>query len=1375
MTKEDAQHPGKWIKSEVIPDGMSVTQAAKLIGVSRPTLSNLLNGKASLSAEMAARLEKAFGHPRDQLLELQATFDAAKAKHKRLPTETGAYTPPFLGITVNDIQGWVDHNIFARSRFAVFLRTLVHSTGVGLEEVNFPGNDEAETPGWDGLVQANDGTPWIPVGKSGWEFGTTTNIKGKADGDFDKSVKHVKDEGERKSITFVFVTPLRWKQKEEWVKAQKAKGLWKDVRAYDANDLEQWLEQSLPGQVWFANETASPAKDVRTLDQCWNNWADAAKPSLPGELFAPAIHANKSTVLAQLSKPEDGPVVISADSTEEALAFLSQLFRTSEDDDLSKYRDRVLVFDKPGVLPKLAQGAKRFIPVVHTREVEKELAPLATSIPAIIVYPRNATRSEPDVVLEPTTYENFRQALESIGLDRDKIRTLSNESGHSLTVLRRRLAIVDAIRVPEWASNNEVANSLIPFLFVGAWQVANEADREAISLLANETPYDELEKRLQSLCSINDAPVWSIGNYRGVVSKIDLLYAIANQITTDDLRRYFQIAGIVLGEDDPALDLEEDKRWAAAIYGKTREFSAAFREGISETLVLLSVHGKALFAGRGIDTEEEIAAVIRELLPEPLTTRVLENHNKDLPTYAEAAPHEFLSLIERDLKQDEPATLGLLKPVSTSFFSGGPSRTGLLWALEGLAWDPKTMPRAAHILARLAEIEIDDNWGNKPMHSLKSIFSSWMPQTAAPYEERLAVLKAITEKHPKVGWELASSQFGSYHEVGDYSHKPKWRADGNGFGEPLRDKAVIHKFINEMVELCLSWKRHDIETLSDLIDRLHSLDESQQERVWSLVEDWSKTAANDAEKAELKERIRVKLLTRRAARRLKGRNLGPTLTKGAEKIVAALEPEDLLYKHLWLFRNVWVEESADELEGIDELDIEARDRRIQEKRIAAIREISDSYGASKLLDLAEAGKAPAQVGFFAARNVFSEEQLVNFLSLALDTLRNSTDDSQSSRQAILGALRGITNEDERDRVLHAVLNERPQDERVELLLLSPFRRATWKLVDALDGNAQDRYWSEVNPDYIRESESENSEGIERLLKHDRPRAAFACIRLYVESVEPQILYRVLRAAASRGNDKPGEYMFDSYNLNKAFQHIDKSPSLDLEQKAALEFRYIEVLGKVWDKGKDGHGIPNIERYVEKNPEFFIEAIMWTYKRSDNGTDPDSLQVDDEQRAAIAEQSYKMLQAVQRIPGHNEHGDLDSKALAKWLSTVRAAAREMGRLDSADRTLGNLLSNAPLGDDGVWPCEVVRSVMESTQSDALMDGAVTGVLNSRGVVWRGEGGDQERDLASKYSGWADALKVTHPYVASKLLSEVAATYEHEAERQDTAAHVRRRLT
>ena len=76
-----AIHAGEWLKAEIVdPAGVSVTDLAQHIGVSRQSLSALLNGSGGLSAEMAIRFEKAFGVKADTLLRMQAAFELALAR-----------------------------------------------------------------------------------------------------------------------------------------------------------------------------------------------------------------------------------------------------------------------------------------------------------------------------------------------------------------------------------------------------------------------------------------------------------------------------------------------------------------------------------------------------------------------------------------------------------------------------------------------------------------------------------------------------------------------------------------------------------------------------------------------------------------------------------------------------------------------------------------------------------------------------------------------------------------------------------------------------------------------------------------------------------------------------------------------------------------------------------------------------------------------------------------------------------------------------------------------------------------------------------------------------------------------------------------------
>lgn len=76
-----AVHVGDWLKTEIVePAGLSVTALAEHFGVSRQALSTLLNGNASLSADMAIRFEKAFGVKADTLLRMQTAYDLAQAR-----------------------------------------------------------------------------------------------------------------------------------------------------------------------------------------------------------------------------------------------------------------------------------------------------------------------------------------------------------------------------------------------------------------------------------------------------------------------------------------------------------------------------------------------------------------------------------------------------------------------------------------------------------------------------------------------------------------------------------------------------------------------------------------------------------------------------------------------------------------------------------------------------------------------------------------------------------------------------------------------------------------------------------------------------------------------------------------------------------------------------------------------------------------------------------------------------------------------------------------------------------------------------------------------------------------------------------------------
>ena len=1267
---------------------------------------------------------------------------------------------PFLHFQANDLENWFTKAIVARTKFAVLLRTLIHSTGKDLQKVDFPGNDDAERAGWDGFIEACTSTPWIPSGSSGWEFGVNRNIKVKANKDFEKSVR-ANNKADRENTTFIFVTPRRWPGKTAWIKEHKAKKLWKDIRAYDSSDLEQWMEQSPAAQIWFANQTDYPSNGVRTLERCWNDWANVATPPLHASLFATAKDDWNCQIRSFLTQKNISPLVITADSVEEALAFLNQALSFP---DLEQYKNQVLVFDKTEVIPKLAQGTTNFIAVAHTREVERELGPYSSSLRTILVYPHNATTIEPNIALEPLRFEPFAKALEAMGKSRDEIKKLAIASGCSLTVLRRQLSNIPAIHTPTWSKDSKIATELVPFVFLGTWSSQNKIDQNILSRLA-KVPFEELEQRLHYLLGLNDSPVWAIGPYRGVVSKIDSLFAIANSVSQAHIDRFLDVARTILGEDDPALDLPETERWAAAIHGKQRKFSATMRRNLAETLVLLAVHGKNLFGKRlGFDGEIEVAKIVRELLV-PVTTRKLEANEHELPYYAEASPSEFLNIIERDLQAEKSEVIPLLKPVNSGFFCSYP-RTGLLWALEGLAWNPATFPQVVRILGQLSEIEINDNLANTPIKSLESILCAWMPQTAANYEMRLKAIQMLLKKFPAIGWKVCIQQFGDTRTllVGSFNYKPKWRLDGFGFGETFERKEHFHKFVREIVNIALSRPSYTVEMLSDLVAKLPALASEDQTRIWNLIQQWHRVNTKDEELAQMREIIRKKILSRREYIQV-----DKNIMEKAKSIYVELQPKNIVNRYEWLFRHDWIDgwlnESLDNQKE-DKFDISARTNQLKQLRIEALSDIVKECGIIGFFEIADKAKNQKLIGSLLASDILSKKQIKDLIFQCF----HPTENSLNHDNIIAGALLSL-NEDSRKAIYESLRNNISEEETLRLLLLSPYRATTWELVDQLPAQTRNRYWDEVIPHYLH-SKKEKIESVQRLLKAKRPRAAFASVHFELSDIPPYLIAQILSAMLKKTKDKDNEYLLDLNDVECAFQIINRNSDLSLEEKAGLEFAYLEVLSRSVRSNKQ-QKFPNLERYIENHPELFVQAIVWTYKRDDNGEDPPEVRIN-EDHEYWQTHGYYLLKSIEQIPGQDQATKEEKyKKLMKWVSSVRKLSAELGRSKCADVCLGLLFSNAPVGTDGVWPNEVIRDVIEDIHSVDICRGTHVGLYNARGIHTAGEGGDQERKLAEKYHVWADALKFTHPFVSSLLMSMVN-TYEHEAEQRDTELDIERRL-
>ncbi|RFB04275.1 HigA family addiction module antitoxin [Parvularcula marina] len=1353
-------HPGPYIRANIIPQEVTVAAAAKLLGIGRPALQNLVSEKASLSPDLATRLEKAFGADAKSLLKMQAEHDASKVTPNAI--EVIGYCPRFIEIKSSHLHQWAGlHDpIGARTRFPVLLRHLIHSTARGLSYSDFPGDDDGERKGPDGTLHCTDGNDKVPTGWSTWEFGCGGNPQDKANEDFrNKTKQAATNEKYRLSTTFIFVTPRAWPGAKAWAETKRAEGQWKDVRAYDSSDLAQWCAASPVAQAWIAQEIGLDPLGATTLEKAYERWSFVCTPPLNQKLFDQHAVIHENRFHEWIETKDAGILSVVADSIQEALAFLHVCFERYQTS--TGIISPPLIIERENALTRFIQHVDGIIPVITDRDIERNIDPDLRKYKrkAIFVYGRGDAPSSENVIrLEQLGFDDFRSALESMGFGDDDVAKLDRESGRHLTVLRRRLAESETIRRPEW-SQTTFSRDIVPLLICGAWDSRNEFDQWVVEELTGKK-ISQVELQVRQLANLDDPPLWIAGGVRGIVSRIDCLYALKDQIDGADIEKFYQYAAFVLEEKDPSIELPDEDRPFAALYGKTRQISAVLRKSMAEMLVLLSVHGDVLFREQtGVSCAAKGAQLVSDLLT-PLSVDTLKSHGNDLALYAETDPTTFLSIIADDIFEGPGETRKLIVPANGAMFGGVP-RTGLMSALQVTAWFERTFHQTVEILCELATIPLEDNVSPKPITVLKDIFSDWMPQTSVSVEGRIAAASSLCSKFPEVMWRVMLSMIDT-RRTQSGARKPIWRSDAYGMGRPLSGERLKERqeFMNFVVTSVLGWNKHTEDSIIRLVRKVPMIHTTHHSDIYEAVRRWSADASL-GELARVREVVRTSCLGRRAFQLAGSEAMQP-----AHQLYDDLEPNDVLYKCLWLFENSWVAENGRDFED-ENFDYKFHERWVENNRTEAIEAIVSERGIGGVVDLSRMKVDQFVIGSIAARKVLSHEQISEIIK---STIEEQGSDGGYRFTNLIAGLIATRTPDELQSILASLSSP---DSQTNLLIWSPFKTEIWDLVDAQSSKIRAAYWEQVHPHGMPGDDiSELNRGTSSLIGANRPRAAFNYAQYYAKKLDPDLLVELLEKLNSKSEDKSGEYLLDPYWLKEALQHLNTCGLSDRSKLAMLEWQFVGAF-----KYDDEFEAPNLLSELERSPNLFIDLVCMVYRRDDGEQDPERLQTASKDDAtARAEHAYAALKILKTVP-FSTRADLSTEekiiALTEWCEAVLTGTSELGRREVGQSALGELLAHAQMDEDGAWPSEPARSAFEQSYTSKIAQGFSIGKFNSVGAHFRGEGGAFERERRDELLGWANKIKYTHPRLFETLVT-MADDYNRMAENADTDRLIRKRI-
>ena len=1252
--------------------------------------------------------------------------------------------PTILDITGSDIETWATSNVQAPSILPVLVRRLLLATA-NLTEISFRGDGGTRLGDWDGVSYATGIHPFCPEGRTGWEV-TTEKHKSKFDGDFQKRALAHSAGTFPSCDAYRAVTARRYRNTGPWAGKKIASGPWSDVKLLDADDLATWIETAPSVHAWFGRVLGKPIDSVSAPNDILSQWSARTSPRLPWRVVvAGEARAKAALLLGDWSKTAtSGTLFVQAETREEALLFICASIGEPVANSAAA---RTLVVEAPMAWRWLST-MKPALPMVLVPCFDEFDVGTTAEIPGVAVVPLGPDSSPPRdrlVALEQIPFGPVSKILQEAGWSSVEADRLARESGAKPAVLQRMCGHL--VR-PKWLDTIE-ASEAIPLLLVNSWDPKNPADSQVLATLGLAPA--KAEQICVALKRAEGRPVTADQEWYGPrhwrwASEGDAWAVLGGSITDSDLASFRTIARDVLGADDPQYTLPPERRFFASILGKLPPHSPAIRQGLPRSLVRLAIADLVLEPALGPNRGSGLArAIVREILGEAWIRWA--SLSEVLPLLAEAAPDEFLGALENSMAAGDRGVTHLFGEETPI---GDAPHTGLLWALELLAWNPQHASRVALLLSRLTAQDPPDQNKivNRPAKSLTLILHPLCPQSATSVSDRVSIMQTIAKDQPMVAWKVVMKSVGVGGAFISSIHRPE--IVGWPIPPPLA-RAAPHDAqvqIQAWTEVALDLAKGDIGRLAELITASRHLPADLETKILQTVEDIvpAKTTLDPSGRLWNALRCELSLL------HLAGGTAGsPERTSRIRELYDAMTPEDQARQLEWLFNGMPA--LPDENAG----DLARSHERVVELRRDAIERIQQGPEPLDLLArLARMVSEPQSLGLALGNSSWGAELVEQF------------SDNQGSlpESVIPGLLASVGMSKGRawlNAVLSCLVDSGAWATACNVLFFLPNDSNTWDLADALGPDVRKAYWTRLAGVFDPTTE-ECERAISMFLEVGREGIALQTASHADEKIQPQTALRVLEAVLAASDREAvlqsvGHVMF-SYHVAKVFKVADATAP---EALVPLEIAYFQTL-------KESECPPRrIFDSLKSQPDLFVRMVCWMHESEEarkEQTETDEPTANDTKRAEACDE---ILRCWEGYPGDAAEAPERDRLLSDWTRRVLALAVTEGRTRAALQRLAEILVRVPPHEDGAWPCVIARELLANGTHPKLREWIALAEQNRFGNTTRGilDGGAIERERADGYRKWANIVRTSWPTTAA-LLDDLASRYDKDSALQEAAA-------
>lgn len=703
------------------------------------------------------------------------------------------------------------------------------------------------------------------------------------------------------------------------------------------------------------------------------------------------------------------------------------------------------------------------------------------------------------------------------------------------------------------------------------------------------------------------------------------------------------------------------------------------------------------------------------------------------PLLAEANPNGYLDLF--DDQKFVSDSVSKYFPESEGSTEG--RFVSMLWSLELLARNQRYFSRAGHALATLQKYASFIKMANKPLTSLRNIC---LPQWAfggTDFHAKLSLLRSILDLHPDTGWLLVMELWPTRHLVMIPPHSPIFRDYETDTQQTPQNEWL--EFETEIVNLVSSVLAIDEAKWVDIIPRL---DDLQPANMRNLLDQLNQAVAAGFMSVDTNfdvwSKIQSLIQRHKEAAGASWVFSSSDLVR-FESILKLLPQAEDSRKYLHLF--TWDYEFAYADGDTTRMDLSPSQE--QKTALSSLR----TNGAAMLIELASSCERPEKLGrVLASEFDLSQDEISEFI----------LSDDRKALVSILNYLDTKTRSNGVDWLAAIIFASSKLDSQKKIVRAIPANNEGFDLLRKLDIQLQETYWAQVNPYSISDGDAETMAS--KLMEFGNISGAIVVVANQIEKipVPADLVLEVVQAFVNSKSLSIRNDTMTSYHLGKLLVFLERS---DVDKRILAELEFM-----LFDEVRNNQTTEALYELLNSSPKDLVDICMLFISPESESKFGRGLEAT--ARAGIA---YSIYHNWRMAPGETEEGKVDVEGFSAWIHGARDEFDRVGKLAIGDEILGQISARCGRGEDGFWPADHVRLVVEKLKSESFENGLYIGKANLRGVTTRGltDGGGQEKMLSNEFLDAAVNLELQHSRT-SKVNRRLAAKYAREAEFFDADA-------